>query len=102
MHLIQVLLPRRTDGGGPVDPEVFQRTRDELIATFDGVTAYVRSPAEGAWTAPEGHVEHDDVVMVEVLAAEFDRPWWRTYAGTLAARFGQQEIHIRALPAETP
>jgi hypothetical protein len=46
-------------------------------------------------------VEGDEMLMVEVLAATFDRPWWEAYAGRLATRFGQQEMHIRALPAET-
>jgi hypothetical protein len=40
--------------------------------------------------------------MVEVLVDRFDRAWWRAYADRLAARFEQEEIHIRALLAETP
>jgi hypothetical protein len=48
------------------------------------VTAYVRSPAKGLWTAPDGHTEADDVVMVEVVTETFDRGWWRTYAAKLA------------------
>ncbi len=40
--------------------------------------------------------------MVEVLAPDFDCEWWRAYAETLAARFEEQEIHVRALPAEIP
>ena len=40
--------------------------------------------------------------MVEVLVSEFDRLWWRTYAKELAARFEEDEIHIRALPALVP
>jgi hypothetical protein len=38
--------------------------------------------------------------MVEVVAAVFDRPWWRAFAARLANRFGQQAIHVRALPIE--
>ena len=62
--------------------------------------AYLRSPAKGLWTAPDGHTEQDDVVMVEVVADTFDRAWWRTYAATLAERFRQESIHVRALPVE--
>ena len=101
MYLIQILLPRTTDGK-PVADSDFARTRAELIETFDGVTAYLRSPAQGAWTAPDGRVERDEMVMVEVLAETFDRDWWRTYAQTLAVRFRQEAIHIRALAADTP
>jgi hypothetical protein len=102
MYLIQVLLPRRSGTGEPVADRAFARTRQELVDVFDGVTAYLRSPAEGDWVAPEGQVERDEVVMVEVLSDSFDRAWWRAYADTLAERFGQEAIHIRALPAETP
>jgi hypothetical protein len=62
----------------------------------------MRSPAKGLWTAPDGHTEVDEVVMVEVVTPTFDRPWWRAYAATLAQRFGQDTIHVRALPVEMP
>jgi hypothetical protein len=101
MYLIQILLPR-TVNNEPVPDRAFADTRAELAETFEGLTAYLRSPAQGAWTAPDGRLEQDEVVMVEVLADHFDRPWWRTYASRLAQRFNQQEIHIRAIPAETP
>ena len=97
--LIQLLLP--TSGAAGADGQApLVRTRRELAERFTGLTAYVRSPAKGLWTAPDGHVEHDDVVMVEVVTDTFDRAWWRTYAVTLAERFGQESIHIRAMPVE--
>ena len=103
MYLIQILLPRGTTGKDELAPgSRFARTRAELVAKFDGVTAYLRSPAQGAWVAPDGRVERDEIVMVEVLTQTFDRSWWRVYAATLADRFQQDTIHIRALPAETP
>jgi hypothetical protein len=42
------------------------------------------------------------MVMIEVLADEFDRHWWRDYTDILAGRFDQEEIHIRAMAAEKP
>jgi hypothetical protein len=102
MYLIQMLLPRKGRDGEPFDDATFRRTRAELVDAFEGVTAYVRSPAQGAWVAPDGKVEQDEVVMVEVLTDRFDRTWWRAYAETLARRFHQETIHIRALPALTP
>ncbi len=102
LYLIQMLLPRIGNDGHPLDDSVFAQTRAELVDAFEGVTAYVRSPAQGAWVAPDGRVERDEVVMVEVLADAFDREWWRSYAGTLAGRFRQETIHIRALHALTP
>ena len=99
MVLIQLLLPTsgatRADGRAPL-----AETRRELADRFSGLTAYVRSPATGLWTAPDGHTEQDDVVMVEVVTESFDRSWWRTYTATLAQRFGQERIHVRAVPVD--
>ena len=99
MVLIQLLLPTTGAANGDAMTRLAQ-TRKELLEQFDGVTAYVRSPAKGAWTAPGGHTETDDVVMVEVVCDEFDRVWWRRYAQTLAQRFQQETIHVRAMTIE--
>jgi hypothetical protein len=96
MVLIQLLLPTRTAGAEGIAP--LAETRRELAERFNGLTAYLRSPAKGLWTAPDGHLEQDDVVMVEVVTDTFDAAWWRAYAATLAERFGQESIHLRALP----
>ena len=99
MVLIQLLLPT-TRISATDAMAILTETRRELAARFNGVTAYVRSPAKGLWSAPDGHTEADDVVMVEVVTQQFERPWWRTYAATLARRFRQDTIHVRALPVE--
>ena len=101
MYLIQILLPR-TVGDEPLQDSAFGQTRAELVDAFDGVTAYLRSPAQGVWTAPGGRVERDEMVMVEVLVESFDHGWWRAYAEKLGRRFRQDKIHIRALNAEMP
>jgi hypothetical protein len=49
------------------------------------------------WIAPGGHTEQADVVMAEVVTDTLDR---HTYAATLAERFRQESIHLRALPVE--
>jgi hypothetical protein len=102
VYVIQILLPRTGGGEEPARDAEFAETRAELVEAFDGVTAYLRSPAQGAWTAPDGRVERDEIVMVEVVTPNFDRRWWREYGERLASRFGQDAIHIRALPAEMP
>ena len=99
MVLIQLLLP--TSGAATPDGVTpLAQTRRELADRFTGVTAYLRSPAKGLWTAPDGQIEQDDVVMVEVVTNTFDRAWWRRYAASLAERFQQERIHVRALPVE--
>ena len=99
MVLVQLLLPT---SGVPCDDSLapLAQTRKELAQRFNGLTAYVRSPAKGWWTAPDGHTEQDDIVMVEVVTDAFDRRWWRAYAATLAERFGQDSIHVRAMGVE--
>ena len=99
MVLIQLLLP--TTGATHSEAAApFVQTRRELADRFNGLTAYTRLPAKGWWTAADGHTEQDDVVMVEVVTDTFDRDWWRTYAATLARRFGQDSTHVRAIRVE--
>ena len=100
MFLIQMLLPTATVSREMPAHDHIARTRAELIEAFGGVTAYLRTPAQGAWTSPEGQREHDEVVMVEVVAHRFDREWWRRYADMLARRFQQDVIHVRAMQVE--
>ena len=99
MVLIQLLLPTTRVPKTDV-MAIIAETRRELATQFHGVTAYVRSPAQGLWSAPDGHTEADDVVMVEVVTQQFERPWWRAYAAMLAERLRQDAIHVRALPVE--
>lgn len=98
MVLIQLLLPITA----MATRDSIALTQRELAGRFKGLTAYLRSPAKGLWTAPDGQVEEDEVVMVEVVTDSFDRQWWRAYASTLRARFNQESIHIRALPVQMP
>ena len=98
MHLVQLLLPTRDRTGTPFPAATTVQTRVELVEQFGGVTAYLRSAAAGAWVNDDGILERDEVVMVEVLVETFDLTWWREYAGRLAERFGQDEMHIRAMP----
>jgi hypothetical protein len=38
--------------------------------------------------------------MVEIVTDTFDRAWWRPDAATLAGRFDQERIHVRAVPVD--
>ena len=96
MVLIQLLLPVTGAAAGDSTTPIGE-TRRELAERFNGLTAYLRSPAKGWWTAPDGHTDQDDVVMVEVVTDTFDKAWWRSYAVALAERFGQDAIHLRAV-----
>jgi hypothetical protein len=99
-HLIQILLPMHRNDGTAVPAEMFARVRGELTDQFGGVTAYSRSPATGLWKRAEDEVERDQVIMIEVVVDVFDRDWWASYREQLEQRFGQDEVHARALAME--
>jgi len=100
-HLIQILLPIHARDGTPLPNEMFARVRIELTERFGGVTAYSRSPATGLWKRDDDDaIERDQVIMVEVVVDVFDRDWWTVYREQLEQRFGQEEVHARALAME--
>jgi hypothetical protein len=96
MHLVQILLPLADNAGQALPRATFDSVRTELVERFGGVTTYSRAPAKGLWTEDHKAVVRDDIVVYEVMADSLDRAWWATYRKTLAGRFGQQELVIRA------
>src|SRR5688572_15725050 len=99
-YLVQIILPLYGADGQPFGRPMFAAVRRELTDVFGGATAYTRAPAEGTWEDPDGHVHHDDVNVIEVMADALDRGWWRDYAAALAARFQQEALVIRAMAFE--
>ena len=99
-HLVQFFLPVYDNGGKAFPRADFSRVRAELTERFGGVTAYVRSPAVGAWEDEDGDVRRDDVLLFEVVVEAFDRGWWRDYQSRLCRRFGQEEVLVRASAVE--
>ena len=99
-YLIQILLPIHFCDGSNVPAEMFSQVRTELAERFGGVTAYSRSPATGLWKRTEAEIERDQVIMIEVVAEALDRDWWAQYREQLEQRFGQEEVHARALAIE--
>ncbi|MGF6178957.1 hypothetical protein [Ensifer sp. 4252] len=91
MHLIEILVP--IPNGNARAP--LERIRQELTATFGGVTMHVTAPAEGLWQSPGG-AERDRIVMVEVMAKDLERVWWAAYRKELEARLNQDEVVIRS------
>jgi hypothetical protein len=100
MHLIQILLPVYDNDGHAFDRALFDAVRTELTERFGGVTAFVRSPAVGAWQDDSGAVQRDDVLLFEVVADGIDRAWWAGYRDGLQRRFRQDEVLVRATAVE--
>ncbi len=95
-YLVQLLLPVQDNEGRPFGDEVHRATRRELVDRFGGVTAYLRAPARGLWKG-DGGLDRDDIVILEVMVDDLDRPWWQQYRETVRQRFRQDELVVRAL-----
>ena len=94
-HLVQILLPKETGGGEPVSRQWFDTLLKELTDRFGGVTSFLRSSGEGLWQNG-GEKERDSVAVIEVMAAELDRAYWRSLRERLERELMQNEIVIRA------
>ena len=96
MFLVQLLLPLRDNGGEAFGRAEFDRVKDELAERFGGATAFLRSPALGAWQETDGQTTHDDIVIFEAMADSLDRAWWAEYRRDLERRFRQEDVIVRA------
>jgi hypothetical protein len=100
MYLVQLLLPLADHAGQRFPRHLYDGIRRELTDRFGGVTAYSRSPAEGAWVDEDGAVARDDIIVVEVMCPKLERAWWKACRERLAQVFGQDEIVARAIVIE--
>lgn len=73
LYLIQILLPLYDNSGTPFRQQDYTRVRDELAERFGGVTAYLRSPAEGMWRETPSLTIRDEIVIYEVMTDSPDR-----------------------------
>jgi hypothetical protein len=96
MHLVQILLPVYDAAGKRYSQAENERVTRELTERFGGLTAYVRSPAEGLWKQEPGTTVLDDIVVYEVMVEHLDRDWWSHYRAQLSMRYGQQDLVIRS------
>src|SRR5919198_413592 len=95
MYLIQILLPLYDNSGNPFPQHEYTRVRDELTERFGGITAYVRSPAEGLWRGNPPLTIRDDIVIYEIMTEKLDRNWWQGYRKGLSLRFRQDLLIVR-------
>ena len=100
MHLIQLFLPLYDNAGTAFPRPLFDAVRAELTERFGGVTAFVRSPAVGAWEDDRGDVQRDEVVLFEVMADHVDHGWWAACREDPQRRFRQDEVLVRAMAVE--
>lgn len=96
MTLVQLLLPLYGPQHAPFPQSMYEEVSRELTERFGGLTAYVRAPAKGLWEERPGKTRRDDIVVYEVMVDELDPGWWKGYREALEARFGQEELVVRA------
>ena len=99
MFVIDILLPLQDERGQPFPAQCYDRLAQLLTERFGGVTSFARSPGEGRWKN-RGATEHDDIVVIEVMAEELDRAWWSELRRDLMHEFSQDDIVIRSQRTE--
>ncbi|RNJ41545.1 hypothetical protein B5V01_29235 [Mesorhizobium erdmanii] len=95
MVLVEMLLPLKDNSGTPFPTQLYRELQEALAERFGGVTAYMRSPANGLWNDGVGGSRHDDVVLFEIMAETLEAPYWQTLKGKLADDFRQNDIVVR-------
>jgi hypothetical protein len=101
MHLLQILLPCADNNGQAFHDEDFEKVKQELADRYQGVTAYMRAPAEGVWkNGSASNGERDNVVIFEVMVDRLDLDDWRARRHDLERAFRQETVVIRYMPIE--
>jgi hypothetical protein len=100
MYLVQLLLPLFDNEGRALASDLYDAVFRALTERFGGVTAFTRSPAEGAWQEPGAGTNRDQVVIFEVMVDRLERDWWAAYRRQLEGDFKQEKILIRAMGVE--
>jgi hypothetical protein len=94
-HLVQILLPLRDNESRHFPDALFSEIQKMLTERYGGLTAYGRAPAQGVW-ARDGLKLRDDIVILEVMTAELDAAWWKSFRQRLEQTMRQEQIVIRA------
>ena len=94
-YLVEILLPKETGHGQPIGEDWFDGFLKDLTENFGGATSFLREPGRGLWQSG-GTTERDGIAVVEVMAKQLDRAFWRSLRERLERELAQDEIVIRA------
>jgi hypothetical protein len=96
----EIHLPLKHNDSRPVNPELFDQVRDELVAQFLGLS-YQPNSTRGLWINDESHFE-DELYrfVVDVEDTVENRQFLAAYKLTLRERFEQIEIYMVSYPVE--
>jgi inorganic pyrophosphatase len=93
--LVQFLLPLYDHNGHPFPEKIYTGIKNQLSKKFGGLTAYVRSPAEGIWKKEAREMVKEDMINYEVMTNDIDLVFWKDYQQFLKDQFKQEELLIR-------
>ena len=96
----EILLPLRHNDGREVSGELFEQTREELIAQF-GAVSFLPYTVLGIWIH-EGARYEDELLrlVVDVDDTPENQQFFAGYKPTLLERFEQIEIYIVSYPVD--
>ena len=95
MFVVELFIPLEKTDGTPTPAETLERIKSELVERFGGVTAFLQSPAEGAWKPKSRAIIHDRVAIFEVMVKDVDTAWWRSYRAGLEKELDQEQVLAR-------
>lgn len=96
----ETLVPLRFNDGRPVPAELFEQTREELVAQF-GSLCLQPSVVRGIWVH-EGTRYEDELLrlIVDVEDNPDNEQFFSRFKATLLERFEQIEIYIASYPVD--
>ncbi len=93
----EIVLPLNKNDGTMQSPELLQRTMDELINTFGGVTTQATSM--GVWKFDnQVYRDQNNVLVVDADDTRGTEDFMRILKGVLRERFEQESIYITRHP----
>jgi hypothetical protein len=96
----EMLLPLKHNDNQPVSHELFEQTREELVAQFGGLS-YQPSVVRGIWVH-EGRRYEDELIrlVVDVEDTPENHRFFAEIKALLINRFEQIEIYIASYPVD--
>lgn len=90
----EILLPLTFNDGRPVDGELFEQTREELIARFGAITLLPHT-ARGVWVHHGARYEDELLrLVIDVDDTPEHQQFFADFKVVLLERFEQIEIYI--------
>lgn len=96
----EILLPLAHNDGRPVDENVLEQTREELVQRFGGLSAFPQSVL-GIWVYDDQRYEDASMMLtIDVEDSAENRQWLSGFKQVLLERFEQLEIYIVSYPVD--